>query len=511
MATSELSDRLDYLISYSSQLVFVCTDKIKQQSLVIDNFLSQQSEHTEVALVTANPLTPLASYRESIFQQLLNTPESMDFHRPLNQVLSPLNNQDDTVLICIFQADKLPNKLVKEIWELVLQSRFASNKQHLNVLLMGDSEWAEKMKIGLGSRSKDKPIILNSHNTPVQYNADLDKESLNSLENTDLETLLQQNRQRFAQRMKDRHQETYVETPLLKKWWMIALLSIIFLLTFAGILGWQYSDNLVNWFAHQNSNTEITQPILDKDSAPNLADDAKLILEEQKSDETPASTQTNNELNTLLVTDWPSAVKEMTENTAQLTQAKVVENTQLETESLETTKQDTLLNLVKPDADLALASSEVDEVIVETTVTNSPSQETDYAIPDVTVEPQKTIEAPNSDASEKGVGILPEPLSDNTNEIMALPNTHFVIQISALTNPKTLIDYVIEEKLESELWVYQVHRNQVNWYVLIYKASFPTIDAAKQHMLTLSPAMLKNTPFIKQVSQIQQEILAQVH
>ena len=72
MAVSELNDRLDYLISYSSQLVFVCSDKIQLQSKVIESFIAQQSEHADLALLTANELTPLANYREKLFRQLIS-------------------------------------------------------------------------------------------------------------------------------------------------------------------------------------------------------------------------------------------------------------------------------------------------------------------------------------------------------------------------------------------------------------------------------------------------------
>ena len=115
MAVSELNDRLDYLISYSSQLVFVCSDKIQLQSKVIESFIAQQSEHADLALLTANELTPLANYREKLFRQLISQNQEADFNRPLNQLLAKLNEHNGPILISIFQAEKLPNKLVKEL------------------------------------------------------------------------------------------------------------------------------------------------------------------------------------------------------------------------------------------------------------------------------------------------------------------------------------------------------------------------------------------------------------
>ena len=103
MAASELNNRLDYLISYSSQLVFVCSDKIQQQSKVIESFLALQNEQADLALLTANELTPLVTYREKLFRQLVSQSQTADFNRPLNQLLASLNNHSGPILINIFQ------------------------------------------------------------------------------------------------------------------------------------------------------------------------------------------------------------------------------------------------------------------------------------------------------------------------------------------------------------------------------------------------------------------------
>ena len=233
MAASEFNQRLDYLISYSSQLVFVCSDKITSPSQVIEDFLSDQQEQADLALLTANELTPLAIYREKLFRQLISQDQSADFNRPLNQLLAGLNQQNSPVVISIFQADKLPNKLVKELWDLVLQSRFAKNKLHLNILLVGQSTWAEQVKDRLASKSKEQPIIL----TSVNVERHVDKPAL-----SELETLIQDNRKKFAQRIQARSQTTYLTQSIFKKWWVGALFFLIFLGIFSGLLSWQYPE-----------------------------------------------------------------------------------------------------------------------------------------------------------------------------------------------------------------------------------------------------------------------------
>jgi DamX protein len=65
---------------------------------------------------------------------------SVRTEKPLNKLLEPFNNHNGSILTSVFLVEKLPIKLVKELWNLVLQSHFVNNKQHLNVLLMGLSD-----------------------------------------------------------------------------------------------------------------------------------------------------------------------------------------------------------------------------------------------------------------------------------------------------------------------------------------------------------------------------------
>ena len=512
MAASELSNRLDYLISYSSQLVFVCTDKVKQQSQVVESFLAQQNEQAELALLTANPLTPLASYRESIFRQLFSQEKKADFNRPLNQLLAPLNIQHGAILISIFQADKLPNTLVKEIWELVLQSRFANNKQHLNVLLMGESSWAEKMKTGLASRSKDKPILLNSHFEAPTTQSFTAQDNYHSLENTDLETLIQDKRQKFAERVKARKQQTYADDPILKKWWMMGLLSMVFLMIFAGILGWQYSDQVVEWMAVNSHNKpeQLNHPTTDTD-APNLViDETPVQAESEQLKQTPIEINSSHKLieaeinqnnQNLLVTDWQTAVVQVDEKVQELK----LENASNEIESQTLKAKEPTSSAEEPIALIDMTSTQV-QTGNKNTAIDKPlaSVVNDYPVEDIVAYEQNEISqrAPVSNA----LFILPFTSID---DLTSLPITSYVIQVAAMSNLNILQDYIRDENLSAELWLYKTQRYSADWYVLIKNQHFPSIEAARAYIQTLPNSILRNTPFVKSVRQIQQEISLQ--
>jgi DamX protein len=83
-------------------------------------------------------------------------------------------------------------------------------------------------KLGLGAKTKGQSIVLNSQN---------DIQHINYNEFSDLKSLIQDKRKKFAQRIQDRHYRSAVLHPIYRKWWIAALFGLIFLISFTGILG----------------------------------------------------------------------------------------------------------------------------------------------------------------------------------------------------------------------------------------------------------------------------------
>ena len=487
MAASELNNRLDYLISYSSQLVFVCSDKIQQQSKVIESFLALQNEQADLALLTANELTPLVTYREKLFRQLISQSQEADFNRPLNQLLAPLNNHNGPILINVFQAEKLPNKLVKELWDLVLQSRFASNKQHLNVLLMGLSDWAESAKSGLGAKSKEQPIMLNSQ-TDIQFTE--------TYESSDLESFIQEKRKKFAERIEERHCQSYVTQPIYKKWWVATLFGLVFLAIFSGILGWQYPEkvNVIMSYIKTQLSTEkqsiqphdvieLAEPV-----SANVAQPTPQPIEELVS---PINILSDKKTSTKdkLITDWStaSAKLEAQSNKILLKTSHVDEQVDVQAKiSLEP----------EPSALVKELETQIDTV-------------NDYQIEDkVYFEPiaeQKAVPLDNVEQVQSDNIINPE-----LNKLLALPTENFVIQIAAMSTLGILQDYIKDEQLDQPLWIYKTQRYGGDWYVILKNQHFPSMADARAEIINLSDVMLRNTPFVKSIGQVKQEISVSV-
>lgn len=487
MAASELNNRLDYLISYSSQLVFVCSDKMQQQSQVVESFLAHKNEQADLALLTANELTPLVIYREKLFRQLVSQSQVADFNRPLNQLLEPLNNHDGPILISVFQAEKLPIKLVKELWDLVLQSRFASNKQHLNVLLMGLSDWAESARSSLGAKSKDQPIVLNSQS---------DIQPTETHDISDLESFIQDKRKKFAQRIEDRHYQSYEANPIYKKGGMATLFGLVFLAIFTGILGWQYPEKVSVTMTYINalispqeqtveSNDVITkaETVLTKTTltAPDSVE--KIIVPKN------VKSMSKVGIKDLLVTDWSTASAKLEEQSNKvLLQINKID---------EKVKTQSKLSLIS--APMPVEPTQIEDLEAQTDPVN------DYQVEDmVTFEPMSEHREAglNSVVQEQTLGLLtPKP-----DMLLALPNKNFVIQIAAMANISTLQEYVADEQLSQQLWLYKTQRYGGDWYVLLKNQHFPSIEAARAEIINLADVMLRNSPFVKTLGQVKQEI-----
>lgn len=483
MAASELNNRLDYLTSYSSQLVFVCSDRIQQQSRVVESFLEHQNEQADLALLTANELTPLVTYREKLFRQLISQNQEADFNLPLNQLLATLNSHNGPILISVFQAEKLPNKLVKELWDLVLQSRFANNKQHLNVLLMGISDWAESAKSGLGAKSKEQPILLNNQD---------DLQHAETHEFSNLESYIQDKRKEFAQRIENRHEQSYVSEPIYKKWWVATLFGLFFLSIFAGILSWQYSGNVETALTYFNYKISTPEQV-------NKADDDLILVESMS---VKAEQQTPQEIEgPSISTDIPIVKKVTTQDT-------LVTDWNTASAKLEERSNKVLLqsnNIGTPvDVPVILPSSTVPFSEIKSVETQADAVN-DYQVEDiVTFKPSiEQKEMPLSNIAPIQTGNF---YSLKHDVLLALPSENFLIQIAAMANISILQSYIKEEQLGQQLWLYKTQRYGADWYVLLKNQHFPSIEDARTEIANLADSMLRNTPFVKSVNQVKQEI-----
>jgi DamX protein len=492
MAASDLQKRVEYLVSFSSQLIFVCGSGTRQ-SQVLNAFLTEQTDNVEVAVVSASTTTPLASYREKIYRQLVSTHDRVNFSLPLNQLLVPLNQHDGPVLISISKAENLPKQLLKELWEVVLQSRFANNKQLLNVLLFADESWAKQAKNGLTSRSGEKPVLLNS------------AEAIQALQHaagSELDKMILAKRKQFAQRLQQRGERPASVKPLSQRKWLIGSLSTLFIAIFTGILAYLYAEQITEFYLQNTTNipsesTVKTLPPIDGEIlAPSLVDSQSANVTgiaqtamPQTDTELAQQVDTTDTLSTPdpLVTDWHSAIRKVDENANKI------------------------LELATPTPEKVDGNSSITEGIPANADSLAPSTIEVFSMATATVSPldnevMATV-TPANVMSESA------PTSKTTSgaelSLQALLEQHakaYVIQLSAMHDVQSINEIQVNLPTPDAYWQYQTLRFGGDWWVLLHQQFYPSLEAARQAISQLPQALQNLQPFVKSVQQVRQEI-----
>jgi DamX protein len=482
MAASELQDRLDYLVSYASQLIFI-DGATTDQSSVLDTFISESPEQVEIALLTATTTTVLAQYREKIYRQLVSQSKNADFNRPLNQLLAALNQHNGPLIISISKAENLPDKLLQELWELVLQSRFANNKQFLNVLLFTQGNWAKQARAKLQSRSGDKPLLLNS-------SSKLPKLKTNT---SDLDKLITLKRQQFSERLQKRAQGEPKTIPLLKRKGAIATFVGIFILLFAGIVSLQYPDLfypqqddevLLTATTPQVSElqaTETTAPVLEQPQTAEVQDDeiadvnTSITALSSSSEEVQTTkyqrlAETNISSPDPLVTTWQNAIAKIDEPKQYLLPKP--QQAFIEQQEIPAQHADSIA------AEPAVKPAQINQ------------QEASKPLP-VAARPQG-----------HSVSVTSAPVSNE----MALQDGQYLIQISAMSDKYLLQQFMQDSPLNKQVWTYTTKRFGGDWFVLLYNQVYPSLEQARAALDNLPSSITTYEPFVKSVKQIKQEL-----
>ncbi|MDM7861627.1 hypothetical protein QTP81_13585 [Alteromonas sp. ASW11-36] len=444
---SELHHRLNQMVNYSSQLIFVSSDGIGQQQRTLESFLADQDELTEVAFIAARPSLPITQYRRQICQQLLGQVAG-SFVRPLNELLESLNHHDGPVLIGITQAQLLPNAFLQELWQLVLQSRFAANKQHLNIVLFGETQWAEQAQKWLPAKNTATPLLLSSETVLAPR--------------SELDALIAQKRRAFHQRLAKRTAtpENDIESvPLLRKPWFILCLIACFFACFSALLAWQYPQQMAKLLGIEEAPLAPVSEIVEVQSAtPERRIDSV--------DETPVTEQTSV-TEQLLVQTWENDSSESPQASQALEQT---------------------LNESEPVAELLIASEAETVVIVEPTVTAN-----DTSMQALVVPPLSETEAETA-------------ITQQLQQFQVPENNAFVIQLVGVSSYDLAVRFARDNNLMDSVWVYETQLGEQPWFVIVYANYYTTLDIARDAIAELPNYNQLSAPFVKSINQIAREL-----
>lgn len=464
---NELHDRLEYLVNYSSQLIFVSGDSIANQQRTLETFVYQQHDDTEIAYLTAESSMDGADYRRQLCRQLLGQVVG-SFVRPLNELLSDLNEHDGPVLIAITQAQHMPDSLLQELWDLVLQSRFAGNKQHLNVLLFGESAWAERAKQWLPSKNTDTPLLISSQSVHAEPGG------------SELDRLIARRREEFQSHLANRASLTDTATiSVLSSRWFIGLMLMLFVAVFGGLVAWHYGSDIRQLF------TPLSQPATDQPASAAPGDSfADLFEDEPRPQEAPSASPesadaTPTQADTLIA-DWPNAVRALGD-----ARSENQPDTDDESSQRDPTPSDNGAVTLTPTEDNALPTEPVaqPQTDVAAVADNAPS---DNSAP--------------QDGSPQALVTQPALLLEEVRP------EDFYIQMAGLSDRTLLTQFINDNKLADLTHVYRTVRYGGDWFVVLFHQPFSSAQQAKGAMQQLPDYQGRTNAFVKNGGQIRKEL-----
>ena len=499
---SELQERLEHLINYSSQLIFVSGDSIAQQQRTLEEFLSIQKENTEISYFTSELSMESPDFRRIICRQLLGQKVG-SFVRPLKELLKDLHEQPGPFLLCIKQAQTLPNAFLQELWDWVIESKKQNTNHHVNVILFGETAWAAKAKKWLPKRNSSRPVLLSSQSI------DSSKFDLNALE-----TLMAEEKPRFSLDLFTRDE---FAPPIVTQKWFIAAVLLLLLSVFVGLMSWQYPDHVKSLLqtgtlppeADLNADQlALVNEQLDREMAHNKEIDKSPLAENQ-------ATQPEN---AALITSWDDA-KQSSDNKIESLKNQINE----QQDQVSETAAQTIAPLQTDDTPVIVDAETVKTNLADE---NVDALEGDFAVPDIISIEQldatlgNDLLPPQNQAIDEVVATsliapvnspaLESPIENlyeyDEARLLALSEPAVLLQLSGIQNRTVLTEFIVDNQLQNSVWVYQTTRYGGPWHVVLLNQRFSSVNAARNAVASLPQAVQDTAPFAKELTQIKLEI-----
>lgn len=471
---SPLHERLEYLVHYSSQLIFISGDSVSHQQKTLEAFVFNQPDDTEIAYLTAQTGLELTDYRRQLCRQLLGQ-QVGSYVQSLPQLLAGLQQHAGPVLITITQAEHLPDALLQELWELVLTCRQSAHKQHVNVLLFGHSGWASRAKTWLPANNSQTPVLISSQSVMAQQVG------------SDLDTLINQRRQAFQARLDERAAGA-ASRPVnrLRSPWVLTLLVLVFVGCFAGLVGWQYGPQISQLFAP----LDTALPPADNAPPPGSA--------YQELVNSPAAAPGKHSPSMQTDTQQP-------ETPAPAKASPEVPATDTDTDSAAGDARITSWQAALDNLNRQERQAKADSPGTLTVTTNAPAQEP-TARPQIDVAMARQLTAERAARQRSLAAATPQSApakpaapatTDNQQLAELLTAQDFVIQLAGLKDLALLRQFVQDHQLGNQVWVYQTQRYGGDWFVLLFKQPFDSLTSARQALALVPDFPGKDQAFVK--------------
>lgn len=466
----EFVERLDYLVSFTSQLILLRGLNNANKTQLLETYLEQFGSDAHSVYLRPGKNEPVAQQQDFLLRQIVRD-AFIDKSKPLHSnIFKLLGEQPSQLLIVIDNAQNAATPIPNEMWNLILQNQFAHEKHHINVLIAGDDNWVNQFQKNLPHNGAEKPIVV-------------DIPDDRSEEQHWFEEIARKKRDEL-QPPKSDNQLTAIETDdevspkhdFKNLKWFLKLSVTGSLVLFAGLLGLFKLYDL-----DSSSLTEFNSFLLqnNKTDSSNLSRYKKL-MEPGESITNTTSQNTAESLTTVeneLVGNWQELKKEP---------------------QIQAKKPDIIPETDDPNlfGNNALTQTILPQNIPQPLTTKSAQDSgsvNDNISSDVAVKQvaETNIEIPS--------------LPFDNEQILVMQSNNFTLQLSGVSSIDVLEEFLLEYNLGDNALIYQTVRNNNPWWVVIM-GEFDSLQSARQAVKALPQPLQDIRPWAKSLAAVHQEI-----
>jgi DamX protein len=460
----DILQRLDYLISFSSQFIFVSGNNPSDCTHIVETYLERHAENAQKVYLRPGRGQSNSIQKELLVRQIVPD-ANVDMSRPLHDIIFRLlGDEPKQLLIVIDNAQFLPNNLILELWNLILQNQFAHEKHHIDIVLSGDRTWVSSNVNQIPHNSAEKPICIDVPDTrPIEHQW-LEKVARNK--RTEIEN---------AKPVKDpppKQSAQRFKTDYKNFAWLLKLAFVGGVVLLAGFYGlnslYQLDSQSLeefNAFLTQQEKTESKSlSHYQRLMQPGVIDDSAAIAPQQNTQ--TDKTETENQL----VGSW----QELKEHEHQVKQQPIQNGT----------------------SELAINQSAIAEFEEPSISVSRPAE--------VVGEQQANAEPQTTPSQTAAIAEIPSLPFDN-EEILKMSPQGYTLQLSGLSSVQVLEEFLIEHSLVDEAMVYQTQRGSNPWWVVIF-GEYDTLAAARSATQQLPSSARQIQPWAKSLATVHQEI-----
>ncbi|CAH6803990.1 Cell division protein DamX [Vibrio chagasii] len=482
----ELLERLQLLTNFGSNLVTVAGKPGSGRSWLAQRYLEAWATEKNQCLLLCHPSQDDQQRRALILSQIVSDP-LFNQHDSLSDSLARLlDGEPCSVVIVVDDAHRLSERLVSELWMLVLEAQ-ANPQWTINVVLFSEIGHLDTLLTRLSYGQQHKPIDLEIDDLS-QPEAEHFFESL-VIRYVDDESETRVRRAfNKAQPLPGELMalgELKVEKRIIIRSIIgspinIAIVVALLLLLIGGGYWWMFSQPTPDDKA-QSLIAPIEQTVIPTFEVDNGS--------EQTGVEGVVDTETSTDISYQGADDDSSSLPPV-----------VVEET-------------ASVGEVEQDQQRVVITSDVVDALLD-----DKAQSADTSAIDAAVEENTQVEA-NSQADAEAVAPADEKsdLTESTpptkkitfsfarEELQAISPRAYTLQLSAMTSLEDVQSFIEEYDLENKVRIYPTLRNDTKWFIITYQ-DYPTIQVARDAVSTLSKPLQQLEPWAKSMNQVHREI-----